>query len=100
MLKRFGEETPDVEKARSLATLLANSNRKIAEDPSWIGKIEANPDAALRELGFTTTRHFRLLKNVQAREEDSCSCACFPIACGTGVGCLAIGAPGSTSSSC
>jgi hypothetical protein len=100
MLKKFGSEQPDLKKGNELAALMDKTNRALEKDPGLVGKIEANPEAALKELGFTDKKsitHFRLLDGVSTK--DSCSCSCFPISCGTGVGCNSKlpGAPGSSS---
>lgn len=81
-----------------LVERLNTVQNKISTDSEFIEAIERDPVAALAGLGFNaeSAKKFRIIAGVDTR--DSCSCACFPVSCGTGVGCMTN--PGSSAYSC
>ena len=97
MFKKFGPLQLDEEKSSEVAKKVEAAAALAAKDPNFIKAIEDDPEAALSKLGFQGEglRTFRLHDGVVTR--DGCSCSCYPIACGTGVGCETN--PGSSSHS-
>lgn len=99
-MTNFGGETIDLAKGKELADRLTKVQKMRAEDPDFLNRIMEDPSSALRPLGFGDlgVKKFRVLDNVTTL--DSCACSCFPIACGTGLGCFIAGGNGDTSHSC
>ncbi len=97
-MEKFAKLERSEDLSKKLAAKLKAASEKAAKDPNFKTNLETDPEPVLRELGFDGegVRTFRLLDDVQTKE--SCSCSCFPVVSGTGVGCQP-GTQGSSSSS-
>lgn len=72
--------------AEELGAKLTELQHRMADDEEFRSLIEEDPDQALSDAGFSPRliSRFRVLKPTKG-----CSCSCWPLFDGTGVGCFA-----------
>lgn len=73
--------------AEELGAKLTEIQGRMADDEEFRRLVQENPDKALSDAGFSPRliSRFRLLEP----SKRGCSCSCWPLFGGTGVGCFA-----------
>ncbi len=99
-LKKFGTLKESEAKSKEVAGKVEKAARLYGKDPKkFVAALGGDPEAFLSKLGFSGEgiRTFRILKDVKTGSR--CGCSCYPIACGTGLGCHHTDGTGSSSHS-